>query len=106
MAYASDAAIWHLTNGFCYLDDGDLLPCDPTTGDAKNMGFVTRRNRIKESKEVELYGRIHSDICNIQRYLAPGIRLQIKLTKAKSNFYLMNKDAESKITFTFSTTGY
>ena len=27
--YGSDAAVWHLTNGFWYLDDGDLLPCDP-----------------------------------------------------------------------------
>ena len=30
LTYGSDAAVSHLTDGFWYLDDGDLLPCDPT----------------------------------------------------------------------------
>jgi len=28
-------------------------------------------------------GRLHSDICNVIPYLLPGVKLQIKLTKAK-----------------------
>ena len=67
LTYGSDAATSHLTNAFWYLDDGDLLPCDPTATDAKNKGFITRWDRIKQSKEVQIYGRIHSDICNIPR---------------------------------------
>jgi len=35
LTYGSDAAATHLTNAFWYLDDGDLLPCNPTAADAK-----------------------------------------------------------------------
>ena len=48
-----------------------------------------------------MYGRLHSDICNVPRFLPPGVRIQIRLTKAKSSFYLMNKDPESKVVFKF-----
>ena len=34
-------------------------------------------------------------------FCPPGVRLQIKLTKAKSDLYLMNKDVESKTAFKF-----
>ena len=101
LTYGSDAAVSHLTDGFWYLDDGDLLPCDPRGDDVKNMGFVDRWNKVKRSKEVQLYGGLHSDICNVPRFLPPGVRIQIRLTKAKSGFYLMNKDAESKTVFQF-----
>jgi len=99
--YGSDVAAAHLTNAFWYLDDGDLLTCEPTAAGAKNKGFITRWNKIKQSKELKIYGRIHSDICNVPLYLIPGVRMQIKLTKAKPSFYLMNKVAETKTVFKF-----
>jgi len=99
LTYCSDAAATHLTNAFWYLDDGDLLPYDPTAADAQNKVFITRWNKIKKSKEVPLYGRIHSAICNVPLHLIPGVRMQIRLTKAKPSFYLMNKDAETKTVF-------
>jgi hypothetical protein len=46
-----------------------------------------------------MYGRIHSDICNVPKFLLPGIKLQIKFTKAKPGFYLMNTAADSKTIF-------
>jgi len=101
LTYDSDAAAMHLTNAFWYLDDGDLLPCDPTAADAKIKVFITRWNRIKQSKNVQLYGRIHSDICNVPLYLIPGVRIQIELTKANPSFYLMILDAETKTVFKF-----
>jgi len=101
LMYGSDAAATHLTNAFWYLDDGDPLPCDPTAADAKNKAFITRWNKIKQSKEVQVYGRIHSDMCNVPLYLIQGVRMQFKLTKARPNFYLMNKDAETKTVFKF-----
>jgi len=57
--------------------------------------------QIKLYKEVQIYGRIHSDICNVPLYLIPSVRMQIKLTKAKPSFYLMKKDAETKTVFNF-----
>jgi hypothetical protein len=46
-------------------------------------------------------GRIHTDICNVPKFLLPGIKLQIKFKKAKSSFYLMSTAADSKTTFKF-----
>jgi len=86
LAYGSDGATTLLRNAFWYLDDGDLLPCEPTAPDSKNKVFIARWNRIKLSKEVELYGCIHSDICIVPLHLVPSVRMQIKPTKAKSSF--------------------
>ena len=86
LAYGSDADDSHLTNSYWYLDDGELLPCDPTAADAKNIFFITRWNRIKQSKVVELYSRNHSDICNVGRNLISGVQLQIKFTKVRRIF--------------------
>jgi len=79
----SDAAATHLTNAFWYCDDGTLLPSDPAGADVKNKVFTTQWNKMKQRKEVQIYGRIHSDICNVPLYLIPPVRVQIKLTKAK-----------------------
>jgi len=48
-----------------------------------------------------MYGRLHSDICNVPPFLPPVVRIQIRLTKAKPSFYLMNRDPESKVVFKF-----
>jgi hypothetical protein len=68
----------------------------------------TRQTRVSSrdgtdetSKEMEMVGRLHSDICNVPTHLLPGVGMQIKLTKAKREFYLMNKDADSKVVFRF-----
>jgi len=45
LTYGSDAAVTHLPKAFWYLDDGDLLPSDPTAADAKNKGFITDGTR-------------------------------------------------------------
>ena len=57
-----------------------MLPCDPTAAQTSmtNSRVVIRSNRIKQGKEVKLYGRLHSDLCNVSLYLFPGAQLQIK----------------------------
>jgi len=81
-----------------------VLAGDPTSADIKNKGFVKRWGRQKQSKEIELYGRLHADICNVSQFLLSGVRMQIRLTKAKDDFYLMNANADSKRLLNFSTT--
>jgi hypothetical protein len=95
----SDATQTHLTNAYWYMDDGDLAPSDDKT--VKNKGFITRWNRQKQNKEIQMIGRIHSDICNVPIYLIPVVRLQIKFTKAKPSFFPLNKDDKSTSTFKF-----
>ena len=106
LIYGSDAAASHLTNSFWYFDGGDMLSRDTTATytDTTNKGFIARWNKIKQSMEVQLYGQFHSDLCNVPLCLLPGIRLQIKLTKSRSNFCLMNKTSDSKTTFKFLDT--
>jgi len=101
LSYGTDATVSHLTNCYWYKDQGDMKPCDPTKAESTNTGFIDRWNRQKQSKVTEMIGRVHSDICNVPKFLLPGIKLQIKFTKAKRSFYLMSTDAESKTTFKF-----
>ena len=102
LTYGRDDSTSHLTNSFWYLDSGDLQACDPTIADPANMGFVARWNRIKQRKEVQLIGRLNSDICNVVPYLLPGVNLQIKLTKRKRSLYLMSTKADSITKFNFN----
>jgi hypothetical protein len=55
-----------------------MLPCDSTKA-AKvttNAAFVARWNRQKLRKEIEMYGRMRSDICNVSEFILPGVGLQ------------------------------
>jgi hypothetical protein len=66
LTYGTDAALTHLTNAYWYKDDGDLAPSDGTTTTAENnKGFSLRWKRMKQSKEIQMVGRIHSNICNV-----------------------------------------
>ena len=110
LTYGNDAGASLLTNSFWYLDRGDMLPCDPSKADntaaATNVEFLTRWDKVKQTKDVQLYSRLHCDICNVPKFLLPGVNLQIKLTKARSSFYLMNATADSKTTFKFLDENY
>jgi hypothetical protein len=80
-----------------------MIACDPTAAydDSKNKGFIARWNRLKQSKEIELFGRIHTDLFNIPQHLLSGVKIQFKFTKSKSAFYVLAKDKETKAKFKF-----
>jgi len=48
-----------------------------------------------------MYGRLHSDICNVPLILLNGVKIHIKLTKAKKSFYLLSNKEDTKATFKF-----
>jgi len=48
-----------------------------------------------------MYGRIHTDICNVSKFIIPGVRIQIKFTNAKQDICLMSGTPDSKTTFRF-----
>jgi len=56
---------------------------------------------MKQSKELQMFGRLHSDICNVVPYLLPSVKLQMKLTKGKTLFYLMSRKADFTTKFQF-----
>ena len=88
-------------NGFWYLDSGNLQASETTASHPTNTGFIARWNRIKQNKQVQLIGRVHNDIYNVAPYLLLGVKLQIKLTKCKTPFYLMSTKADSITKFRF-----
>jgi hypothetical protein len=53
------------------------------------------------SRDVQLFGRLHTDLCNFPLFLLLNVQLQIQLAKARPSFYLMNKTADTKTTFKF-----
>jgi len=46
-------------------------------------------------------GRLHADICNVLQFLLSGVRMQVRLTKAKDDFYLIKANVDSKAAFKF-----
>jgi len=79
----------------------------PTDSSAENLiatvngVFVTHCSRLSASREVQLNGRLHIEICNVPLYLQPAVRLQIRLTKARPGFYVMKKSVHSQTIFKF-----
>jgi len=66
LTYGNDAATTHLKNAMWIMNAGNMVACDPTSDDASNnKGFVTRWSLTKKSREIELYGRVHTDFCNV-----------------------------------------
>ena len=105
LTYGSDAANSNLTNAYWYLDEGDVLAGDPTSTSIKNKGFIKIWERQKQSKGTELYGRLYADICNVPQFLLSGVRVQIRLTKAKDDFYLINPNTDTKVKAAFKFLG-
>jgi hypothetical protein len=101
LTYGSDAASSHLTNAYWYLDIGNVLNCDPTATftDTTNKGFITRWNLQKQSKVIELVGRLHADICNDSTSIIPGVPVTVRLKRARREFYLMANEPDSKVSF-------
>ena len=100
--YGNDAGSSHLTMPWL-LDEGNMLGGDGAKPErTNNGGFCARWNRLKESQTFEMYGRLHSDICNVPLFLLNGVKIQIKLTKAKKAFYLLSNRADTKSHFQIS----
>jgi hypothetical protein len=78
-----------------------MLTCDPTDTSAAtaNKGWARRWTLQKQSSVTEMIGRLHADICNVQTFIVPGVTVNVRLTKGRREFYLMAKDADSKVTF-------
>ena len=55
-------------------------------------------------KEIQLFVRLYKDLCNVPLYQVPCVRLQIRLTKAKSSLYVKKNTVYSKIFFKFLDT--
>jgi len=55
----------------------------------KNKGLAKRTIFFARSKEIDLVGRLHTDIFFQQRYMLNEVNTKIKLTRSKDAFFLM-----------------
>jgi len=100
LTYATDAAESHLQMAKWKLDVGDFKGGDSSKpAELSNTGFLARRKHLKKSQEVHMYGRLHADICNGPQLLINGVKIQVKLTKARPAFYLLSSQEDAKVYF-------
>ena len=59
-----------------------------------NEGFIKRHQKYKDKKLIQLCGKIHSDIFNINKYLLNSVNVSIELFKNDNKILLMGKDAD------------
>lgn len=87
--YGQDAKEGHLTASFYYQDSPSHLD---DTGGNDNNGLRIRRQLAARSHQIDMIGRLHSDIMNQDRYLINGVDVKIKLSPSKPTFHLMAAD--------------
>jgi len=54
-----------------------------------NQGFIDRYLLVKDSKLFDLYGRLHVDLFNQNRYLYKNMKFDLTLLRNRDSFYLM-----------------
>jgi hypothetical protein len=94
--YGHDASHSHLTNAFWYSYEVDFSAHNPPNK-ATNRGYQTRWKLTNNTAEIEMCGRVHGDLFNVPRLLLPGVQLQIKFTKSKSDIYVMSAKADATL---------
>lgn len=92
--YSNEAKKSHLSSGL-WVDDTAGHMND--TG-ATNVGFTKRRTLSVNNSIVDLYGPLHCDLFNVDKYLINGVEMSIKLQRANNEFHLMGV-ANSNATF-------
>ena len=99
--YGSDAKETHLKSCLWSKDTADQFDnIDPSIVDKStppkaiphNRGFLERQSYVSESKQFELFSRLHVDAFNTDRLLLNLVDIKIKLTKQKSAFCLLGND--------------
>lgn len=81
--YTDNAKKSHLTAGMWYRDEpGKMNHLD-------NQGYITRKEMVKNGQQVEMYGNLHCDIFNQDKFMINGVEMGVKLVKAKDDFHLI-----------------
>lgn len=81
--YTDNAKHSHLTAGVWYKDEAGKM------NDKSNTGYTNRKSLIKNEKQVEMYGNLHCDIFNQNKFMINGVEMCVKLVKAKNEFHLV-----------------
>jgi hypothetical protein len=83
-------------------DDSDLfnsvaIETDETNKILVNKGFLILRKKFLNNKAVEMQGKLHCDLFNLDHLMASLVSLQITLEKSAPGYYLMGEEADNYI---------
>ena len=90
ISHGDDAKQSQLTSVLWYKDTKDFM--DSVTLDS-NIGLVRRNAFTKESKAVDMMGRLHVDVFHQDRYLLNGVDMKVRLIRSRDSFSLMAAQA-------------
>ena len=65
---------------------------DNVSADTQNLGFKNRKKMFEKSKWVYFCINLHIDITTLQRFLPPGIKIEIDLQRNSDAFCLLSDD--------------
>ncbi|XP_037034262.1 uncharacterized protein F54H12.2-like [Bradysia coprophila] len=83
--YSSESKKTHLSSGVWADDTANNMDI---AGNA-NVGFTARRELTRHNQDVELYGPLHCDLFNVDKYLINGVEMTIKMNRANQLFHIM-----------------
>ena len=89
LSYGPAAKKSQLTAALFYKDDAGKMDNANPLGDDKNGGLAARASFTAESREVDLIGRLHTEIFFQSRYMLNEVNVKIKLTRSRDSFCLM-----------------
>ena len=62
---------------------------------ANNSGFMARRKKFLDKKSVQLQGRLHCDLFNLDHFMVNSVGITLELTKSKPEFYLIGDSTDA-----------
>ena len=70
-----------------------------------NKGYRIRHTAASKSQEIDMMGRLHSDVFAQDRYMLNGVDVKIKLTPSKDSFNLLTAEPTKgyKTVITYAT---
>lgn len=87
--YGSDAKNSHLSSIVWVKDVAGKMDEVKITGSSINTGHKIRLGITKGGAPIEMYGNLHCDIFNQDKFMINGVDMTVKLIKAKNEFHLM-----------------
>lgn len=88
--YGIDAKNTHLQTCMWYKDDADQMDRLLEEDGVTNKGYEKRKVLSANGRHFELYGHLHCDLFNQNKYLINGVEVAIRLVKEKPQFCLMS----------------
>jgi len=96
LSYGEDAKSSQLTSALYYKDIAGKMDSIDFAAANVNSGLGTRRTLARESRVIDMMGRIHADIFFQDRYMLNEVGVKIKLIRSNNAFCLMG-DAAYKV---------